>query len=142
MLWRGIIFVGDIPVFFSSLSELMDVSVYDWYVDDIELNYFDFRSGKFSGAEFNNALNDFSRLSFVRLRRYPIDSVIKQIDTYDDFLESECDFLVLLYDGGLFEIYSKEENLIYKICEWCSVKCFDHIKYVDNDNDQRSYMHF
>lgn len=142
MLWRGIIFKGDIAEFFSSLSELMDVSIYDWYVDDIELNYFDFRSGKFSGAEFNNALNDFSGLSFVRLRRYPIKSVIKQIDTYDDYLESKCDFLVLLYDGGLFEIYSKEENLIHKIFEWCLVKCFDHIKYIDDDNDQRSYMHF
>ena len=91
---RGISFVGDNDVFFSSLPELMDVSAYDWYVDDVELNYFYFRPGRYGSLEFKSALDAFASLSFVRIRRYTVGSAVGGVDTYEEYLKDDCDMLI------------------------------------------------
>ena len=62
--------------------------------------YISFREGQYSGAEFKAALNDSSALSFARIRQYPANASIHSIDEYEDYAESECESLILFYDGG------------------------------------------
>lgn len=140
---RGISFRGnDADALFSNLDTMIDISKYEWYVDDVELNYFMCATGKYSGSEFRKALRELSNLSFVRIRRYPIGSTINGIDTYKDYLESNCDLLILFYDGGFFEIYTKDMDLICIIQKKCMDNSFEHVNYIDDNNDQRYIMHF
>ena len=44
------------------------------------------------------------------LHIYPPNAQCSTIDTYNDFLKSECQFLVLIYDGVFLEIYTKNSN--------------------------------
>lgn len=140
---RGVTFQWDrAEDFFLNLALLMDVITYDWYVDDIDLNGFEFQSGKFSGAAFKNILCKLSLLSFVRIRRYPIGSAVNDMDTYQDYLESDCDMLVLFYDGGFYELYEKDEDLIHRTFQLCAEKGFDQVEYTTDENDQRYRMYF
>ena len=127
---------------FRALDTAMNTLSYDWYIDDVDLNYFYFRSGKYDGQEFKNALDVISRLSFARIRRYPAGAPIDCIDEYEDFVKSECDFLMLFYDGGFFEIFEKEERVILKTMDFCLNFGFENAEYIYDAEDSRSYMHF
>lgn len=50
-------------------------------------------------------------MSFVRIRRYTVGSAVGSVDTYEEYLKDDCDMLILLYDGGFYEIYAKDESL-------------------------------
>ena len=51
---RGVTFEeGSAEKVFGNLSELMDVVQYDWYIDDLDLNYIGFRSGKCEARQSN-----------------------------------------------------------------------------------------
>ena len=127
---------------FQRLSTLMDFTSYDWYIDDVDLNYINFRSGKYSGEEFQNVVDKISILSFVRIRRYPLGMLVDYIDEYEDYIKSSRDLLILFYDGGFFEIYEKNEDMISKTMDFCLNSGFENIKYLHDSDDARSYMHF
>jgi len=140
---RGISFVeSNAENFFQRLSVLMDIPSYDWYIDDVDLNYIYFRSGKYSGEEFQNVLDKISVLSFARIRRYPMGMPVDDIDEYNDYIKSNCDILILFYDGGFFEIYEKKEDMISKTMDLCLNSGFEHVKYIHDSESTRSYMHF
>lgn len=138
---RGVGFVENAAEkVFLHFAKLMDIAMFQWYVDDVELNYIHFREGKYSGSEFKDALGGLSSLSFARIRRYPPKASIHNIDEYNDYIESECDSLFLFYDGGYFELYAKDPNLIHTVFKLGSENGFDRIHYIDDD--ARSWMHF
>ena len=128
--------------FFNKLNAVMDVSQYDWYIDDTEMNYYCFREGKYSGDEFKNVLPAISSLSFARIRRYPTGSPTDRIDGYEDFIMSDCDLLMLFYDGGFYEIYGKQEKLLLYIMKMCRDDACQTAEYVSDSEIGRSYMHF
>jgi len=121
---------------------LMDVSSYDWYIDDVDLNYISFPSGKYRGEEFQNVIEKLSVLSFARIMRYPIGMPMDHIDEYKDYIKSNCDLLILFYDGGFFEIYEKNEDMISKTMDLCLKSGFKNIQYLYDSDDARDYMHF
>lgn len=140
---RGIMFEeSNVENVFQRLNVLMDVPSYDWYIDDVDLNYINFRSGKYNGEEFQNMLDEISVLSFARIRRYPMGMPVDDIDEYKDYIMSSCDMLILFYDGGFFEIYEKKEDMISKTMDFCLNSGFENIKYIHDSDGTRSYMHF
>ena len=140
---RAVSFVGNYAEnVFLHLMYLTGITEHEWYVDDVEFNYVYFREGRYSGDELKNALEDLSRLSFARIRRYPLKTDIDTIDEYKDYVESECDSLLLFYDGGYFEFYSKDVDTLHTIFKFGVENGFERIEYVDDANDVRTWMHF
>ena len=140
---RGVFFqLDDAGRFFLRLHTLIDLSKYDWYIDDVELNYFFFRSGKYSGEAFQAALDTVSTLSFARIRRYPAGIPADRIDQYADYVQSRCDFLLFFYDGGFYEIYAKEPGLLSKILDFCINSGFEDVDTITDASDERNVMHF
>ena len=133
----------DAEEFFLGLHELMDIVQYDWFIDDADdYNFFRIRSGRYSGKEFSAVLGELSLMSFARIMRYPAGMPEERIDEYEDFVKSNCDFLILFYDGGYYEIYAKEESMIIKIMKFCVAKGFEKPEYADDSGSGRSWMHY
>ena len=132
---------------FGNLCALMEVEKYDWYIDDVDCNYFYFRPGKYTGKQLIEELETISTLSFVRVWRFPSDTdeaLMKETPMvkYKDFVKSECDLLVLFYDGGFCEIYSKDESLTNRIMELCKRNNLKKAEYKYDYNDARTGMSF
>lgn len=142
MKMRAVDFVTDGDYVFPRLNELMDVGAYDWYIDDVDMNYFYFRDGKYTGEEFLNTIYEFTKLSFVRIRRYIPGESVTDIDTYDDFQKSNCDFLILFYDGGFTEFYAKETELLSKFEDFCRHPAIKRVRFVYDEEGERTDMHF
>ena len=113
-----------------------------WYIDDLELNYFEFQEGMYDYFEFKKRVYELSCLSFARFRRYPADSILKKIDTYIDYIESKCEILILFYDGGYFEVFCKEATLCILIYEFAEKVGLEKIEYITDGNNDRESMHF
>ncbi len=97
---------------------------------------------KCSGKEFKDALKELSLLSFARIRRHPVGAQIDCIDEYEDFVKSDCDFLMLYYDGGFYEVFGKNEKLLLDMMKLCLKEGYEKAKWVYDDEDERHYMHF
>lgn len=125
----------------------MDLTAYDWYVDDVEWNYFYFRPGKYTGKEFLASLSDFSTLSFVRIQRFPSGTneefmKTQPMDKYEDFLNGACDLLILFYDGGFTEIYAKDEKLTLRMMDAFEKAEAEKLEAKYDHNDGRTRLHY
>ena len=70
---------------------------------------------EFSGGYFRELVN----ISFVSerlvLHVYTKAEEYREIDTYSDFVNSNCEMVMLLYDFCYFEIYCKNQCLTKKL---------------------------
>jgi len=139
---RGVEFIGEAEDLFMNLESVMEILGHDWCADDIYTYMNEFREGKYSGQELKNALPELAEQVFVRLRRYPEGSAIDQIDTYEEYLESPSDVIILFYDGGYCQIYAKDEEITHRLYKLAARHEFEDIEYVYDENDGRTGMHF
>lgn len=71
--------------------------------DNIHFNLYDFQN------EISSKTNYY--IIFLNLKLYNKKGKIKAINTYEDFLNSDCQMIILISDNSLIEIYFKEDNL-------------------------------
>lgn len=116
--------------------------MYDWFIDDVDCNDLPFREGRYSRSELKAALPKLADLSFARIRQYPIGAAIDKIDTYNDYVQSDCELLALFYDGGFYELYAKDEALLHRLFQFASEHGFEQIEFKSEANDSRNRMFF
>ena len=50
--------------------------------------------------------------------------------------------MILFYDGGKYEIFAKENELLQKTFDFCMDHGFKDVAYIGNAGYERSQMHF
>lgn len=95
------------------------------------------------GTEFINEINcdeNYYVLEF-NLRIYPLKSEIKEIENYSDYVNSECEFMLLISDNEYIEVYSKNNYLLNVIIENLKSKNINYIeKTLENDGRTKMYV--
>ena len=102
-----------------SFTEILDVDNYIWYLDDEDDAYNGWEDGLLSGEQIKQFFLDIDPINFFRLRRYPKNAVITNIDTLDDYLQSECDFIIIYYDNAYVDLYAKDIAILNFVYEQC-----------------------
>lgn len=78
---------------------------------------------------------------FLNLQLFSKNSQITVINTYEDFLNSACQMLLLISDHNLIEIYFKDENIKHIILQNLKNKNIHYdIKTKENDSRQIMYL--
>lgn len=78
---------------------------------------------------------------FLNIRGYKKNIDLKQIESYRDFLESNCDLILLFVDNSYVEIYSKSDVILKQIIKNCEDKNIKwHEKTPDNDGRTTMYV--
>lgn len=76
-------------------------------------------------------------LIFVDLKAFPnLDSGLK-VETYDNFLKSDCQFVLLVVDSSYVTIYSKDDALIHTLHDQAIAAKYKNIEYSTDENDDR-----
>lgn len=76
-------------------------------------------------------------LIFVDLKAFPnLDSGLK-VETYDNFLKSDCQFVLLVVDSSYVTIYSKDDALIHTLHDQANAAKYKNIEYSTDENDDR-----
>lgn len=110
----------------------IDLSIYMWKIitDDIlreengELKQGLFETDLPNGNSFKNAISRESYyLIFADFKAYFCDVEYEPIQTFEDFMESNCQIVFMCWDSSFVEIYCKDKKILEKIYYNC--KGFD-----------------
>lgn len=125
----------------------IDVSKYSWYCvnnqtevwDDVLGNDF-FHKEYYSGDEFLKQIQKKQRIIFLKLQAHSSSHSIQNIHSYNEFVESDCELILLVNDCEYVEIYIKEHlnvDLIYKQIKRLG---YNDVNYITEHNDNRKKM--
>lgn len=128
----------------------IDVSKYDWYnIQNQKEIYSDIDDSDeeqilnqlyYEGNSFKNAILRSQNIIFIKLEAYKAKTEKISILTYDEFKNSTCQILLLIYDCEFVEIFAKEQNVIDSLYENAENKGFLELDYITDANDQRTLM--
>ncbi len=79
-------------------------------------------------------------LIFVDLKGFPKGSDVREVATYQEFMESECQFVILLVDCSDVIIYSKDQLAIQHIFSKALATGYTNIEYITDENDINSTL--
>ena len=128
----------------------IDVAKYMWKVGNseayfVEQNHFtesffsddDYEHG-IGGTDLRGKFLNYSYYTiFIDLQGYPSEEFVT-IKTYDDFLKSDCEIIILLTDCTYFDIYCKDPLLIEKMYNHVKAQQFEDLHYLTEENDGRT----
>lgn len=74
-------------------------------------------------------------LIFVDFKGFPKISGVGEIATYQEFAESECEFVLLVVDSSYVMIYLKDLEVIKQIYLKAVTAGYKNVKYITDEND-------
>lgn len=128
----------------SKIFRFIDVKKYNWYniLDQNEV-WADFQGEEifdeeyYAGNDFETLINSEHYIMFLKLQAYIKKADYQNLLTYKEFMEDECQLLILVSDSEYVEIYAKEIDLVNCIYNLAEQKVFFDIEYITDDNDSR-----
>ncbi|ARK30222.1 DUF2691 family protein [Halalkalibacter krulwichiae] len=149
---RGISF--EIPneygTFLGEVLKPIDTTVFSWRIgngesyivvdDELDEELFSEDKKAIEGAELKKLLeNNKYYIIFADLQAYPKDE-FSDIETYEDFIKSQCELVLLVVDSCYVTIYCKNKEtieLLYKNATQCG---FEDVEYITDENDTRTRL--
>ncbi|MUT67964.1 DUF2691 family protein [Paenibacillus sp. NEAU-GSW1] len=150
---RGLIF--EIPNEYGNfLEEILspfDMTLYDWYVGGEESYFVNdnqlveplFPNEEFGldGAILKRTIENMKQyLIFVNIKAYPKGKIVEDISTFDEFLKSDCQLVLLVVDSAYVTIYCKDKIQIDALYKNAVNKGYEKVEYVTDDNDFRTRL--
>lgn len=147
---RGIKFKvpTDCKKIFDLILNNIDISKYYWTNIEREnqvfllneSNDFLFEKSQYSGIEFEMLIrNNEYYAVFVKLQACKTDAC-KEIITYSDFLNSDCEMIILITDEIFIDIYVKNSDDLERIKSNAEMNSFLNIQYLTDENDKRDII--
>lgn len=133
------------PLLYEMLGDSLSLK-YTWHCDlnqsevlneSQENNFFDAET--YAGAIFQHKIQENHYLVFLKLEAYPQHKEVK-IQSYKDFLDSDCQIVLLVYDCEYVEIYSKSSLEIKELYENAKKASFTNVQYILEEERDRFCM--
>lgn len=127
--------------FINKITDGINKDMYVWKIfeDQVfgENCDFLFDSDIYTGQEFNEIISKSPYyLTALNLQVFPCGTNFQQINNYSDFLNSNCEFVVLMCDTIYVDIYSKSIKVIEIIRLNAQNNNFQEIEYITDENDR------
>ena len=124
-------------------SLLSNVNVEDYYWTILESEVYKKADpvecdGRYTGKEFKKALKDLDACYIVRINIQASKKVIDAVEYYDEYINGECELVILIHDVIYNEVYcklAKECDLIKKNCLQLD---YDEFEVINDDSDCRT----
>ncbi|MEO3946169.1 DUF2691 family protein [Gorillibacterium sp. CAU 1737] len=149
---RGISF--QIPNEYGSyLKEILqpiDVTLFDWYtggeesyttINQRQEPLFPNEVFGLDGADLGATIENKNQyLIFVNLRAFPKGKCVVDVVTYEEFLKSDCELVLLVIDSSYVTIYCKDKDQLDDLYKNAFNKEYEYIDYITDDNDFRTKL--
>lgn len=93
-----------------------------------------------NGDEFQTLIQNPHFVLFVKLLAFPSNKELKEIETYSDYLMSNCEMVVLIYDCEYVEIYTRSLEIINTITNNCVQYGYTKIELISEETRSRDNM--
>ncbi|KZZ85755.1 DUF2691 family protein [Bacillus sp. SJS] len=79
-------------------------------------------------------------LIFVNLQAFPKGESSLRVETYEEFVNSNCQLLLLVVDSIHVEIYCKDNIRLESLYQNAKLRCFNNLQYITDKNDIRTRL--
>jgi hypothetical protein len=126
--------------FISDVLQPFNYIQYKWQINNDEI--YVIHDGKFTHEwlftenliyefEFFNLVNDnIYYMIFSTLKAFPKEETPIKIDTYEEFVKSKCELIMMVADSSYVELHCKDISLIDKLYNNAKTKGYENIKYI------------
>lgn len=95
----------------------------------------------YAGDEFYKTISEKDYyVIFANLKAFPNRSYVKDITTYEEFLNSRCEFVFLLVDGSYVTIYVKSSEVLTALYVKAIASEYENVAYITDENDSRTTL--
>ena len=77
---------------------------------------------------------------FADLKAFNDPLHVKEISTYEEFLNSKCEFVLLLVDCTYVTIYAKNHEVITALYAKALASEYENVAYITDENDERTTL--
>ena len=127
----------------------IDIENYCWHNIESQTQIWDktrknnlLTSSCYDGATLQKEISLEHFAMFVKFQAYFKDGAFTDINTYDDFINSDCQIIFLLCDCEFIEIYAKDKEIVDKFYNRALKLDCEEVEYTTDENDGRTRMSF
>ncbi|WP_336045923.1 DUF2691 family protein [Solibacillus ferritrahens] len=93
----------------------------------------------YSGEAFYNRISAGNYyVLFADLKAFNDPLHVKEITTYEEFLNSQCEFALLLVDCSYVTIYTKNQKVLTALYTKAIESKYENVVYITDENDNRT----
>ncbi len=96
---------------------------------------------RFQPSYFETLIQKFYTIEAIVLHLYPAGVIPEEIDFYQDFVQSNCELILLIWDVAYVDIYCKNEEWLRTLLSNAEQSPNAHISMKTVDTDDRTSMH-
>ncbi|MBD2864033.1 DUF2691 family protein [Paenibacillus oceani] len=138
----------------SHLGEVLEpfnISHFDWYIGGEEAYQYtegdDFKP-LFQGEIYGMKGQDLSEILkstryyiiFANFKAYPRGESIEDVLTYEEFLKSQCQLVLIVIDSSYLTVYCKDNKMLDDLYLNAIRKGFEKVEYITDENDFRTRL--
>ncbi|WP_108672572.1 DUF2691 family protein [Peribacillus acanthi] len=148
---RGITF--EIPnkpgIFLSDIFKPIEIDIFNWRIRNDETYLMKesqlgeplFPENEMDGMLLQEVIEkDCYYVIFVELIAYPKGKQVIDIETYEDFINSECQLVLLIVDSSFTTIYCKNKEILDRLYNNAIKRGYDQVQYITDENDTRTRL--
>lgn len=95
----------------------------------------------YSGTELYSRISEKEYYAiFADLKAFIDKTDVEEVATYEDFVRSPCEFVLLIVDCSYVTIYAKDQHEIARIYAKAVATGFESIEYITDENDTRTTL--
>ncbi|MBD8036329.1 DUF2691 family protein [Solibacillus sp. A46] len=77
-------------------------------------------------------------LIFADLKAFPDPLHVRDFTSYEQFLNSQCEFVLLLVDCSYVTIYAKDQQVLKALHDQAIASKYENVSYITDENDSRT----
>ncbi|WP_151735203.1 DUF2691 family protein [Paenibacillus tengchongensis] len=136
--------------FLADMLKPVDVAAYHWYNGGEEAYYVERKDNGdqslfpeqvfgMDGAELKEIIGNHEYYAFfVDLKAFPKDKEVVNVETYEEYVSSDCQLVLLLADSVYVTIYCKNQAKLKALYDNAISQGYNKVEYVTDDNDART----
>lgn len=132
------------------ILEAIDIRDYFWkseaeeayYIENNQLDKAMFpQPYTYTGGELYNRISvkDYYVL-FADFKAFKDKTYVQEIATYEEFLNSQCELVLLIVDCAYVTIYVKDQHVTEKIYRKAVQEGYENLAYITDENDLRTTL--
>lgn len=131
--------------YLSDILEPLPFADYQWLIDDDEIhllhdnkftNEFLFNEDRILPGEklYSTSKDNTHYMVFVTLRAFSPNSTIKPVSNYKEFLESDCQIVLVVSDCSYVMFWYKDNQLVSHMYNYAISKGYAEVKYISEED--------
>ncbi|MBT3318239.1 MAG: DUF2691 family protein [Clostridia bacterium] len=123
----------------------IDFDMYSWHISEDEI--FSYKKGKemlkktvYDGNNFKKQFKNKRYLPhFINLQAYQLGGARESIENYEDYVKSNCEIILLIWDSFYVNLYAKNHDIIELVKKNVEQNA-ENLEYITDENDCRTRM--